>query len=473
MIPNYCEHYQLLHDPFTSSHSYLTQPLQLLLEKMVHLSQFSVGLLVVTGPTGSGKSALVEAFSQAFSPEQEFYSIDYQPLNSGQELLQGVCEYLVLPVPPASSFGALLVALRGFIQDKTEEFAVTIVIDNAHLLDNKTLAALVSLFQSPAGQGHRRQFQFVLMAEPELVVRLDQLEMPDVLIQDLEIPIIQLEDVISLLNGRMNNADFNDKNLFIESIVAPWLLDAKGDISEILELAQKWLVNHVNNQNTGENANKESFPVIHIIAVAGLIGALTTAYLYQGVTKDKKLKNVVISVPVQSSSSSMSSSRSSVRKDPLSALAQVPISSSSPAISVPVVLPESINSSSVLSFGSKSAKSSMAFKSPNVALRPGPSRLTDDELTLLSWSSSGFTLQLLGVSNSTAAKAFILKQKNGEQLLMFSSSRQGKPWYVVIAGHFVSRNEADKAIQYLPAKQRIEKPWIRSLEGIHSEIERL
>lgn len=468
MIPNYCKHYQLLHNPFTSNHFHSTQPLQLLLEKMVHLSRFSVGLLVVTGPIGSGKSALVEAFSQTFSPEQEFYSINYQPLKSGQELLQDICEHLVLSVSPASSFGALLMALRGFIQDETEEFSVTIVIDNAHLLDNKTLAALVSLFQVPAG--HRRLFQFVLIAEPELVIRLDQLEMPDVLIQDLEIPMIGLEDAIRLLNGRMNNAGFNGKDLFIESWVAPWLQNAKGDISEILELAHKWLVNYVSNQNSGKSVNKESFPVIHIIAVAGLIGALVTAYLYQGVTKNKKLKNVAISIPMQSSSSSVSNRSSVLREGYLSALAQASVLSSSSAISMPVVLPEPINSSSELSFASISTKSNTAPKT-NVALRPRPSRLTDNELTLLSWSPSSFTLQLLGVSNQAAAKAFILKQENRDQLLIFLSSRQGKAWYVVVAGHFSNRNKANEAILSLPAKQRSARPWVRPLANIHLEIE--
>lgn len=468
MTSNYCEYYQLQNDPFSSSSFYLTQPLQSLLEKMVHLSQFSVGLLVVTGTTGVGKTSLANAFGQTFAPEQEYCCLDYRQLQSSQALLYSICEYLALPISSTSSFGALLVALRGFIQDASEDPAVTVVIDNAHLLEDKTLAALVSLFQAPAG--HRRLFQFVLMAEPKLMVRLDNLEMPDVLIQDLAIPTMSLADVTGLLNLRMSDAGFKGENLFSEPWVVSWWQSAEGDLAEILESAQSWLTDELESQKAKPTPKLAGFPVAHIIVAAGLCGALVMAYLYQGDNKEKELKSVGTSVtlPVPKINSSEARSVSSI------AISVQSFSSDSVDIVKPAVVFD-VSSSKMFSTSSSMSSAISISTSSMVGtiladLRPIQPILSEDELTLLSWASDSFTLQVLGVSHEGAAQEFIATQSNRDQLLIFASTRQGKPWYVVVAGHFMSRAQAEQAIKRLPVQQRRAKPWIRSLVGIQLKI---
>jgi len=92
-----------------------------------------------------------------------------------------------------------------------------------------------------------------------------------------------------------------------------------------------------------------------------------------------------------------------------------------------------------------------------------------DEQTLLSWKETDYTLQLLGVSTERAAVGYILAQPNRDELLMFRTLRQGKDWFVVVAGRFSDSASAKAAIENLPTHQA-KDVWVRSLGGIQADI---
>ena len=92
------------------------------------------------------------------------------------------------------------------------------------------------------------------------------------------------------------------------------------------------------------------------------------------------------------------------------------------------------------------------------------------ERNILTWNTSEYTIQLLGVSSQKAALDFIAAQPNKSDLLMFKSKRQGRDWFVVITGRFASSAQARQGIARLPASQRDAGPWSRDVKTIQSEI---
>jgi DamX protein len=76
----------------------------------------------------------------------------------------------------------------------------------------------------------------------------------------------------------------------------------------------------------------------------------------------------------------------------------------------------------------------------------------------------------LGVSSEKAARDFVAAQANKKDLLVFKSKRQGKDWFVVITGRYISSAQARQAIARLPDVQRDAGPWPRDVKTIQNEI---
>lgn len=109
-------------------------------------------------------------------------------------------------------------------------------------------------------------------------------------------------------------------------------------------------------------------------------------------------------------------------------------------------------------------------KSASVEIPVVTAKKSTHEQTILGWPSSYYTIQLLGVSNEKAARDYIAVQANKNDLLVFKSKRQGKDWFVVIAGRYPGVAQARQAITTLPASQREAGPWPREVKAIQQEI---
>ena len=95
---------------------------------------------------------------------------------------------------------------------------------------------------------------------------------------------------------------------------------------------------------------------------------------------------------------------------------------------------------------------------------------SEQEKTILSWGESDFTLQIVGLSSEKAVHDFVAEQPNKKDLLVFRSVRQGKSWFVVVAGRYSSSAKARQAVQALPESQKKAVPWPREVKIIQSEI---
>ncbi|AVJ19670.1 SPOR domain-containing protein [Serratia sp. MYb239] len=82
--------------------------------------------------------------------------------------------------------------------------------------------------------------------------------------------------------------------------------------------------------------------------------------------------------------------------------------------------------------------------------------------------ASRFTLQLSSASRSDTLNAFA-KQQKLPNYSVYQTTRNGKPWFVLVSGVYASSGEAKRAIASLPADVQAKKPWVRSVRQVQQD----
>ena len=81
-----------------------------------------------------------------------------------------------------------------------------------------------------------------------------------------------------------------------------------------------------------------------------------------------------------------------------------------------------------------------------------------------------YTLQILGGRREAAIRQFATANRLEGTSAILQTTRDGKPWYVLLYGAYPSRATASQALAQMPAKVRAAKPWPRSIAAVHAEI---
>jgi DamX protein len=55
---------------------------------------------------------------------------------------------------------------------------------------------------------------------------------------------------------------------------------------------------------------------------------------------------------------------------------------------------------------------------------------------------------------------------------VYSTKRDGKPWYVLVSGNYASSAEAKRAIATLPADVQAKKPWVRPVRQVQQDLKK-
>jgi|TARA_B110000459_G_scaffold202115_1_gene254402 DamX protein len=101
------------------------------------------------------------------------------------------------------------------------------------------------------------------------------------------------------------------------------------------------------------------------------------------------------------------------------------------------------------------------------------SELSSFEQNLLSYPSTNYTVQIVGSSSESSIQAFVPAAQLSSAAGYFETRLNGKPWYVVIAGNFSNKEAAAAFLLALPDSAKTSGPWVRSIRGIQSDIQKL
>lgn len=504
------------------------------LDQLLHLAQFSNSLLVVLGEYGVGKTRLAHAFMDSLSETDLLSYMSVQQGQSLESILAAIIQSFDLPCEDLSSAERMLACLELFIEqhpDADADGLAVVVLDNAHLLGDLSISALTSLLQSFPQQN---RFHLVLVGEPILMSRVERLVPEELLINDFFLPAFNLAESVDYLNFRMEMADYLGPEIFTEAIVDPWWRQSQGQLSGLHEAAQERLLESVTPKQTAQQLKRplpvmHIVAVAVLLTIVGVVflytgndessvtpsnmTAPTAANLAQPTVPPAATQAQVASVPANTAATSASAltSTDTPVQPLLQSLPAQPSATSGQAIASASAQDEKINEtpkdvpaqeattpaatastttvSAVTAATAPAATTSVPENSvpvreapavasataepvakPKAAAKVTATNAIGQEQQILNWKATEYTIQLLGVSYYKAALDFVAAQPNKKDLLIFKSKRQGKDWFVVIAGRFASNAQARQAIAQLPAKQRNAGPWPRDVKTIQQEI---
>jgi septal ring-binding cell division protein DamX len=92
---------------------------------------------------------------------------------------------------------------------------------------------------------------------------------------------------------------------------------------------------------------------------------------------------------------------------------------------------------------------------------------------LLQASPRDYAVQLLASYSEANISEFVAQLNADHPAGYFETRYQGKPWFVAVLAAFDGRDEAARSIPSLPAKLRSNEPWVRSVAGIQTDIQKL
>ncbi len=95
---------------------------------------------------------------------------------------------------------------------------------------------------------------------------------------------------------------------------------------------------------------------------------------------------------------------------------------------------------------------------------------TEQENRLLSLNPQHYTIQLMGAYNMQPLTQYIKQVGLEDKIYYFHTLHNGKDWYVALFGDYTTKKMAEHAVSQLPKLAQAQKPWIRSVSGIHKGI---
>lgn len=89
--------------------------------------------------------------------------------------------------------------------------------------------------------------------------------------------------------------------------------------------------------------------------------------------------------------------------------------------------------------------------------------------SLKSAPGSHYTLQLSSSSNYNNLNAWA-KKESLKNYVVYQTSRNGQPWYVLVSGVYASKDEAKRAVAALPADVQAKNPWAKPIHQVQTDL---
>jgi len=472
-----------------------------LLDQLVHLLQFGEGLPVVVGAAGAGKTAVL-AQIESLLLHLEFAA--YCSVSEGKSLSENlglIIDCLGLSFESAMGSGEILASLRHFSAELAQEQKqAVLLVDDAQNLDDPSLGALVSLLQGHEEGGYGLRLLFA--ARPGLVERLDAMHLVDIPVYDFDVPLFSAHELAQFLHQQGliadNSADTELlRKLWAKSMGNPGLAlnlltTMEDKLTERSSRSRSSAASNGNNKNSLQ-AFLAGMPIGHIAATAVLAVVLLWAVNSRDKTASESASGAV-TVPrlqdesIKSPASSPQPDADTVERVGSAAPGErssAPVNAPTPEVDTQA--PAGLATPALDVVQKESAATVTASvtpvptptptqvptppPTPEPTLEPTPTaRVSDDEKYLLSRKDSEYSLQVLAASKAESLRSYIRRQPNQESLYLYQGYREGKRWYVVLAGVYPSREAALQARSGLPDEQRKAGPWPRALADIKQEI---
>ncbi|MFT6387402.1 MAG: DamX protein [Cellvibrionaceae bacterium] len=268
-----------LPDPFSPSMNHVFfsgSDRRILLDEVIHLCQFGNNLVAAIGDDGVGKTTFLNQARFELSETAFCCFINSDESMTPENIFSQIISQLELPVSSVPSAGEMIATLRHAMAEGSMN-RVVVIIDDAHMLNDSILSALISLLQ-----GHQGQHLHILMSgQKSLVDRLDHFDMFDVLVYDVTLNPFTSQDTKEYLDFKLTAAGYPSEKLLDERQVESIWNESEGYPAQISRVADR----HIFQQDFDieeENSSAPGLPLIHMALLVVLLAGLILALIYMG-----------------------------------------------------------------------------------------------------------------------------------------------------------------------------------------------
>lgn len=117
----------------------------------------------------------------------------------------------------------------------------------------------------------------------------------------------------------------------------------------------------------------------------------------------------------------------------------------------------------------KPAATTAAPAATATAAASSAAKETGDVSSLKSAPGSHYTLQLSSSSNYNNLNNWA-KKENIQKYVVYQTTRNGQPWYVLVSGVYATKDDAKRAVTALPADVQAKNPWAKPLHQVQSDL---
>lgn len=506
----FLSHYQLDHDPFAArvpDFKFYPAQRKTILGQLHHLARHSQLMQVVTGPKGSGKTLLKQAFIASINKE----NVTVISLASAD--CPDVADVLQILAHELKAEENTPVAIIERVNQLAEQgITFYLMVDDADQLSEDVIQFLINLANEQLPGLH-----LFLFAKASLLPRLENSVIGKEVTFNLPLTPYSLEETKEYLAIRLEGAG-QTSALFSQDQLEDIQAQSAGWPGIINQVARDFLIENMGERQLsaeadelrGSNANsarpasklqlpKVQLPKKHLMIAGGVAACLIVAVLFMNRSHEPDVTPTVVTnttvtpvittentttqtIPLDNSGNNQPLAANTTPVDPTTPVLDVvptappantppAVVSSQPTSSAPNITAPTITAPPVVATNDRPTQPTAASKPPTQATAT-TKPLTQNTTVANAWyskqPSAHFVIQVSVASTEKSAKEFIAK--NSGDYHYFKRSRVGKIDYVISYGNFASRAEAQNAIKKLPANIQQSKPWVRTFASIKQEL---
>jgi len=462
--------------------TFLTRALDRQLETLLHLSHFSDHLVLISAPSGAGKTTFIERFLSATSSQTSTVHLALTKPVTAPWVARQLTQKLALPVQEDAGLEGNVLSIQALVQELTvQKQVLLIVVDNAHWLDEDALDLLANTL---AGSKHiDARPHLILCADHTMVHRIETPayeQLRQERFYHLKLAPFSQEESADYLRQRLQLIGLNQGLAPIQLLQLHQL--AKGNPGYLNMLANKAL-------NKGGFVQQQGLPWLHILATALVVVILASIWLTNQYSAGsfKELSAYVSGFKSVSSgvSSNTSPSTSAAFSEPVDTVAQpaqaidplalYPLSTQPIPKPLPPLEPIDLSPApNNVSLEPKLAPKLTPASAEQIAkLWPQATAITKQPYhyqAILELPSGHFSLQILGARLEATLEAFVAKNTITQPHFVLQLVRGGQPWYMLLVGDYASASDAMNAVSSLPTALQNQQPWPRPVSRIQQQI---
>lgn len=240
--PAYLAQYGLHEAPFSIQHNdnflYLDSERSQRLEKLIHLTQYSNLLLIVTGERGIGKTSMLRRFCEHADESWYLCEVNAHTMMDADSMLTDIAGGFGLNGLPHDPNGVQEIVFEHLKALQHDELVPILLIDDAHELPKDALETLFYFADIEAAQGHL--LRIILFCEPQIDIMLESPSIRPLrerITHTLELNPLSENQTAEFIKHRMAVAGFEGTSPFTPQVIHKIHKISRGIPSHICELA--------------------------------------------------------------------------------------------------------------------------------------------------------------------------------------------------------------------------------------------